>query len=144
MAGLAVDGLVSGMDTTALINSLMQLEAIPQTLLKKKASTTQIMITALQGLNTKVAALATLATAAAKPQALELYSASSTSAKVSVTAGPGAGAGQIDVTVGKLAQAQVTVTGPVTQWPSTSLTITKADLTEVVITAKSTSLNDMV
>ena len=38
MAEWLVDGLVSGLDTTSLINSLMQVEAIPQTLLKNKVT----------------------------------------------------------------------------------------------------------
>ena len=45
----------------------MQTEALPQTLLKNKSYDVQNMVSALQGLNNKVAALATQATAAAKP-----------------------------------------------------------------------------
>ena len=71
--GISLDGLASGLDTTALISSMMQVEAIPQTLLKNKSSGIQSMVSALQGLNSKVAALATQATAAAKPGALDLY-----------------------------------------------------------------------
>ena len=71
--GISLDGLASGLDTTALISSIMQVDAIPQTLLKNKSSDIQSMVSALQGLNTKVAALATQATAAAKPGALDLY-----------------------------------------------------------------------
>ena len=36
--GISLDGLASGLDTTALISSIMQVEAIPQTLLKNKSS----------------------------------------------------------------------------------------------------------
>ncbi len=71
--GISLDGLASGLDTTALISSLMQSEALPQTLLKNKSYDIQSMVSALQGLNGKVAALATQATAAAKPGALDLY-----------------------------------------------------------------------
>ena len=42
--GFAVDGLSSSLDTTALINGLMQLEAIPQSLLKNKVSGAQTTI----------------------------------------------------------------------------------------------------
>ncbi len=56
---LSLDGLASGLDTTTLIKSLMQIEAIPQTLLKNKVSATKTMVSALQALNTKVADLAT-------------------------------------------------------------------------------------
>ena len=140
----AIDGLVSGLDTTSLINSLMQVEAVPQTQLKAKVSSAQTMISALQGLNTQVAALADLATKAAKPTALDVYSATSSSTGVTVATSAGAAAGQIDLVVGKLAQTQVTVSGPVTVWPDTNLTFTRADGTVTTVTGASTSLDDMV
>ena len=65
--GMAVDGLISGLDTTSLINSLMQAEAIPQTLLKSKVTDSTTYITAMQALNSKIAALADLATKTSKP-----------------------------------------------------------------------------
>jgi flagellar hook-associated protein 2 len=144
--GLAVDGLVSGLDTTALINSLMQVEGIPQTLLKKKVSASQAFITALQGLNTKVASLADLATKTAKPTALDLYSATSSSTKVSVTAKTGAAAGQLDLVVDQLAQNQKSVSAPLTVWPDAPpvLTIKSNDGTLKEVTAASTSLDDVV
>ncbi|TFC98613.1 flagellar hook-associated protein [Cryobacterium sinapicolor] len=139
-----IDGLASGLDTTSLINSLMQVEAVPQTQLKAKVSSAQTMITALQGLNTQVAALADLATKAAKPAALDVYSATSSSTGVTVATSAGAAAGQLDLVVGKLAQTQVVVSGPVTVWPDTTLTLTRADGTVTTVTAASTSLDDMV
>ena len=39
MGSMGIDGIVSGLDTTSLINSLMQVEAMPQTLLKQKVIT---------------------------------------------------------------------------------------------------------
>ena len=101
---LAIDGLVSGLDTTSLINSLMQLEAVPQTLLKNRVTASQAYISALQGLNAKVAALGELAMKTAKPTALELYSTTSSSPKVTATATTGAGPGEIDLVVDQLAQ----------------------------------------
>ncbi|MET0934143.1 MAG: flagellar filament capping protein FliD [Mycetocola sp.] len=142
--GLALDGLASGLDTTALINSLMQLEAIPQSLLKTKVSGTQSVITALQSLNTKVASLGELATTASKPGALATFAATSSSDKVSVTVATGATAGQLDIVVDKLAQAQTTVSAAVTAWPEAALTITGTDGVAVAVTAASTSLDDVV
>ena len=81
--GISLDGLASGLDTTALIGSIMQSEALPQTLLKNKSYDIQSVVSALQGLNGKVAALATQATAAAKPGALDLYTATTSSDKSS-------------------------------------------------------------
>ena len=37
---LAIDGLVSGLDTTTMITSLMKIEAVPQTLLKNNVTST--------------------------------------------------------------------------------------------------------
>ncbi len=108
--GLSLDGLASGLDTTALISSMMQVEALPQTLLKNKSSSVQSMVSALQGLNGKVAALATQATTAGKPDSLDLYLATTSSDKaVTATAGPAATSGSIDFQVTQLAQTQVTV-----------------------------------
>jgi flagellar hook-associated protein 2 len=140
----AIDGLVSGLDTTSLINSLMSLEAQPQTLLKAKVATSQTFIAALQALNSQVSTLATSATSTAKAGALDLYSATSSSPGVVVTTSTGVTAGQLDVVVGKLAQNQVTVSGAVTEWPDTNLTVTGANGTVTTITAASTSLDDVV
>ena len=110
--GMAVDGLISGLNTTQLIDSLMQAEAIPQTLLKNKVTDSTTYITAMQALNTKVAALADSATKLAKPAGVDLHTASTSSTAVTATAGPGAVDGTIDFTVDTLAQSQVMVTGP--------------------------------
>jgi flagellar hook-associated protein 2 len=59
--GSTVDGLVSGMDTTALIASMMQVEAAPQTALKVKVSTAQNVVGSYQSVNSKLAALKTAA-----------------------------------------------------------------------------------
>ena len=139
----AVDGLSSGLDTAALIKSLIQLEAIPQNILKNKVSGTQNTISALQQLNTRIASLATLAKDTAKPAALDLFTAktSSTSATASVTTG--ASVASLNFTVANLAQTQVSVTDAVTAWPDTAVTITSPE-GAVAITAASTSLDDVV
>lgn len=143
--GLAVDGLISGLKTTDLIDQLMQAEAVPQTLLKSKVATSTTYITAMQALNTKVAALADLATKTAKPATSDLHTATSSSTAVTATAGAGAVDGTIDFTVDKVAQSQVTVTGPLTQWPDQPpvLTFVAADGTMTQVTATSSSLADV-
>lgn len=141
--GISLDGLASGLDTTALIGSLMQVEAIPQTQLKNKSYEIQTMVSALQGLNSKVAALATQATAAAKPGALDVYAASLSSDKVTATTTAAAKAGSIDFTVTKLAQTQVTVTDKVVGWPYTTMTITSGGQSYTV-TPLTSSLDDVV
>jgi flagellar hook-associated protein 2 len=140
---LAVDGLSSNLDTTALINSLMQLEAIPQNLLKNRVSGTQSAISALQQLNAKIASLATLAQDTAKPAALDLFTAKTDSGGVTTTITSGASAASLSFVVDKVAKTQVTVTDALTAWPDTAITIT-GPKGAVEITAASTSLDDLV
>lgn len=114
---LGVDGLVSGLDTTSLINQLMQVEAGPQTALKSKQSSTKALVTALQALNTKTASLGTTAATAAKPESWSVWKASVTGGAATA---PGAGAtasasasaqpGTLTFTVDAVAQAQLSVT----------------------------------
>ncbi|RKR13621.1 flagellar filament capping protein FliD [Arthrobacter oryzae] len=144
--GISLDGLASGLDTTALISSIMQSEALPQTLLKNKSYDVQTMVSALQGLNGKVAALATQATAAAKPGALDLYTATTSSDKVAATTSAAAKPGSLDFQVTQLAQTQVTVTpkvNGVTGWPYTTLTINTGGA-NYTVTPASSSLDDLV
>ncbi|RAX49710.1 flagellar hook-associated protein [Arthrobacter sp. AQ5-05] len=141
--GLALDGLASGLDTTSLIKSLMQVEAIPQAILKNKVSATKTMVAALQALNTKVADLATLTTKLAKPESLQLFNTAGSSEGLKVTTSTGATSGTLDLTVNKLAQSQLQVSDPVTEWDASTITIT-AGGTDTVITAKSNSLDDII
>lgn len=144
-SGLGIDGLVSGLDTTSLINSLMTAESQPQTLLKTKVTDTQTNITALQGLNTQVASLATLATSAKSPTALSLFTTSTTSTAVTAKAGVTAAPGSFDLVVGQVAQAKVGVSQAFTAATApAALTIVSASGASTSITPKSSSLDDIV
>ena len=114
MATMGIDGLVSGLDTTSLITQLMQAEAMPQTLLKSKVTATQTFITALQGLNTRVASLADAAKSAAKTESWDAVTAASSGKSVTATASTSAQASSLSFTVDRLATAQTSVTGNVT------------------------------
>lgn len=141
----AIDGLVSGLDTTTLINSLMSVEAAPQNLLKASVAKSQTLISSLQGLNTQVAGLATLAANAAKSGALDLFAAVSSSATVTTSVSAGASPGQIDVVVGSLARSQVGVSAAMAGWPATPAVVTIiADGVTTEISPASSSLNDVV
>jgi flagellar hook-associated protein 2 len=146
----AIDGLASGMNTTAMINSLMAVEAMPQTQLKTKLASNQSMISSLQGLNTRLTLLQGTAEAAAKPGALNLFSATSSAPSLTATTTAAASAGSIDVTVTKLASTQVNVTAPMTAWPTDAgggpakLTIVDAAGKQTEIAPASTSLDDVV
>ncbi|MDT0165151.1 flagellar filament capping protein FliD [Actinotalea sp. AC32] len=145
---MGIDGLVSGLDTTSLISQLMQVEAMPQTMLKQKSSSTQTLVTALQGLNTKVASLAESATKAAKPASWDLYKGTSTATSVTVKAGATAQPGSVSFSVDSLATARTSLTAAVKDDGSllgtaTTLTIRSDAGTYVTVTPTSGSLADV-
>ena len=142
--GLSIDGLSSGLDTTSLINSLITLEAAPQNLIKSKAAAVQTRISALQGLNSAVADLATKAGKLAEPKGLELYTASNSSAKVTTTVGAGAKPAAVDFSVSQLAQSQVSVSKNLAAWPYTTMTVTGEGGQPITVTPLTTSLDDVV
>lgn len=141
MGSLGIDGLVSGLDTTALINQLMQVEAAPQTLLKSKQSATSSLVTALQSLNTKVASLGDAATTAAKPASWTAFTAVSSATSVTATAGASAQASALTFRVDSVAASQVSLVDPAALGGTTFTIKRGATLTEV--TAASTSADDI-
>ncbi|WP_242091306.1 flagellar filament capping protein FliD [Curtobacterium sp. DN_7.5] len=145
-SSLAIDGLVSGLKTTDLINSLMSIEQVPQTLLKNKVTTTNSFISSLQTINGLVQTLASKASDAAKATSLDVFAATSSSAGVTATTGTGASAGSVSFTVGSTATAQVGVTAAMSTWSDAAgpLTIVRADGTQTTVTPASGSLDDTV
>ncbi|QQD77534.1 flagellar filament capping protein FliD [Curtobacterium sp. YC1] len=143
---LAIDGLVSGLKTTDLINSLMSVEGVPQTLLKNKLTSTNSFISSLQTINGLVQGLATKAADAAKATSLDLFTATSSAPSVTAVTGTGAGAGSISFTVGSTASAQVGVTAAMSTWSSEAqpITVVGADGRSTTVTPKSGSLDDAV
>ncbi|MET4061659.1 flagellar hook-associated protein 2 [Arthrobacter sp. UYP6] len=129
MAG--IDGLISGLKTSEMIASLMQIEARPQNILKTKVAASQTFVSALQQLNTKMAAMAEAAGKTAKPAGTDLYSAASSSDKVTAAVTAGAAAGSLDMVVKQTASAQVSLSAALTSWPT--------DATEITINAAGTS-----
>jgi flagellar hook-associated protein 2 len=105
MANASIGGLVSGLDTATIINQLMQLEAQPQTRLRAKVTTEQNALTALQALNTKLAALAVKAGDLSKMTAWSASTATSDSEHVTATTDAGAAAGSLSFSVVRLATA---------------------------------------
>ncbi|MBO9045217.1 flagellar filament capping protein FliD [Curtobacterium flaccumfaciens pv. flaccumfaciens] len=143
---LAIDGLVSGLKTTDLINSLMSVEGVPQTLLKNKLTTTNSFISSLQTLNGLIQGLATKAADAAKASSLDLFAATSTAPSVTAVTGTGATAGSISFTVGSTASAQVGVTAAMSTWSTGAqpITIVGTDGKSTTVTPVSGSLDDAV
>jgi flagellar hook-associated protein 2 len=107
----SVSGLVSGMDTTALISQLMQIEAQPQAQLKTKLAGTQTDAAAYRDINTSFAALATAAGALTKSASWGLTKASSSDTSITATTTAGAAAGSLTFTVDRLATAHSVMAG---------------------------------
>ena len=101
----AVDGLVSGLDTTTIVSQLMSLERAPQTRLKTSLTAQQADVTAYQAINTKMAALQTAAEKVASAATWTQGKATSSSAAVTATAGAGAVSGSMTFSVTALAKA---------------------------------------
>jgi len=146
---LGIDGLATGLDTTSIINSLMQIEAGPQTLLKSKQTAASATVTALQGINVRLASLAASAETAAKASNWTSFTATSNTTSVAVTAGSTATAGSITFSVDQVATKQISLTSTVTDGSQLTadnpptLSVKKADGTIVSFTAASNSLSDI-
>ncbi|RDH96100.1 flagellar hook-associated protein 2 [Curtobacterium sp. AG1037] len=145
-SSLAIDGLVSGLKTTDLINSLMTIEQVPQTLLKNKLTDTNSFISSLQTINGLVQTLASKATDAAKPTSLDVFTAKSSSTAATVSTRDAAAAGSLSFTIGGTASAQVGVTAAMSTWASDAepITIVGSDGKQTSVTPASGSLDDAV
>ncbi len=143
--GLGIDGLSSGLDTTAIINALIAAESRPQALMKSRVVTDTALVTAMQALNTKFAALTSQAGALAKTGGLDMFQATSSSDAITAKLGPGAVTTSLNLSVNALARAQSNVSGPMTEWPASPavMTFVKGDGTTTEVTAESTSLDAM-
>ncbi len=143
---LAIDGLVSGLKTTDLINSLMTIEQVPQTLLKNKLTDTNSFVSSLQTINSLVQTLATKAGDAAKATSLDVYGATSSSTGVTVATDATASAGSVSFQVGSTAAAHVGVTSAMSTWAPAAepLTLVGADGKKTTATPASGSLDDAV
>ncbi|QHT58103.1 flagellar filament capping protein FliD [Cellulomonas sp. H30R-01] len=109
MATMGIDGLVSGLQTTDLINQLMQVESAPQTLLKSKQAATTNLVTALQSLNTKVSSLKDAATKAATASSWDVTKASASAASVTATTSTGSTPTELTFRIDALAASQVSL-----------------------------------
>jgi flagellar hook-associated protein 2 len=105
MAVSSVSGLASGVDTSSLVSQLIAVERNSQTLLKNRLSTEQSNVSSLQGLNSKLASLATAAEKLTKADGWSTVKATSSSDKVTATATSATTPGAISFTVDRLATA---------------------------------------
>lgn len=103
----AVDGLISGINTTQMISQLMQLEAAPQTALKGKVSNQNKLVSAYQAINTKFSNLQTAANTLTLADTWKATKATSSSTAVAATASAGASTGNVTFDVKALSRAEV-------------------------------------
>ncbi len=101
----SIDGLVSGLNTTQIIDQLMQVAAQPQTNLKNQVSTEQTTVSALQKVNSALAAVATKAGDLSQMSGWTPSTATSSNDNVTVQADAGAAVGSLSFTIGGLASA---------------------------------------
>ena len=138
-----VDGLVSGMDTTSVINQLMQVEAATQTRLKAKISTAQTAVSSYQSVNSKLSALKSAADSLGQLSTWRGIKASSTSSTVTATAltGTNGNAGTTTFDVARLAKNQITTakvdtSADITSEGQISITIGSGDPVDIALTDK--------
>ena len=106
----SIDGIVSGLDTTSVVASLMVLERMPQTRLKSQQGSMQTILNAYRSLNTNVASLRDAAAKATTSTAWEQTKATSSNpALAGVSTTSGAATGRFTFTVGRLAAASTAV-----------------------------------
>src|SRR5687768_17164043 len=110
MATGSVDGLVSGMDTTSIINQLLTLEATGQTALKTRVLTHQTVQKAYQAVNMKMTALQTAAATLTKPDTWRAVKATASSDAVTATATSSASPGSFRFDVTQLAAGETWAT----------------------------------
>lgn len=116
---MSVDGLVSGMDTTALITQLLQAEAAPQTQLKVRLAKAETQASAYRTVNTAFAAVRAAAEALSAATVTAGRTATSTAETVAASAAATAVDGStVTFTVTQLAAAQVSTSHG--QWASTA------------------------
>src|SRR6185436_4235139 len=116
--GTTIDGLVSGLKTTDLINQLMTAEAMPQTQLKTKLTSTQNAAATFRAINTKVDGLRTAADALMLPGAWQSVKTGSTSPSVTAVTGTGATAGTLTFSVKAVAAVHTEISA--VNWTATT------------------------
>jgi len=129
MSSMSVDGLISGLNTTSLISSLMQLEAAPQNALKSSLAGENTAITALQSINTSLASVKTAATALTTNTGWQGLSATSSNSSVTVTSSSSAVTGQVTFDVLSTAASHVLASDPVTGLTATVASSAGLDIT---------------
>ncbi|AGL21200.1 flagellar filament capping protein FliD [Actinoplanes sp. N902-109] len=140
----SVDGLVSGLSTSSMITSLLQVEAAPQTRLKTKVSAAQTVVSSYQSVNAKLVALKN---AAADVGALSTWrgvkpTTNSSSVTATAVGGTNTATGSMTFDVVSLAKGQSTTariatSGDVTSADSFTVSVGSGDPVTIALTDKS-------
>lgn len=141
---MKIDGMISGTKTTEMIDSLMKVHAIPQTMLKAKITDRNSVISNLQSLNTSMQGLFDKAKAARSGTSLAAFTATSSSESVTVAAGAKASPFSTGIVVDAVAKAHSIVTTAAGQdgWGGT-FTLVGADGTKKEIVPTGSSPQDL-
>ncbi|MCE0508681.1 MULTISPECIES: flagellar filament capping protein FliD [Microbacterium] len=142
---LSLDGLVSGLKTTEVIKALMDVHAIPRSLLKAKMDDKNGIVSQLQTLNTAIQNLATAAEKAAVPDGLARFTTTSSSPSVTVATRAGAAPLSADIVVDQVATNHTIVSAATQGWPVDPpvITLENAKGERVQVTADSASMQDV-
>ncbi|WP_324650441.1 flagellar filament capping protein FliD [Georgenia sp. H159] len=119
---IGIDGMVSGLDTTKIVDGLIAIQANQRVLLKQKSSAASSLVSALQALNSRVSSLATAAKKVADPASWGVTKATSSSDTVTVSADATAKPGTVELRVDQLAKGQVSLLDPAALGGGFSLT----------------------
>jgi flagellar hook-associated protein 2 len=141
---MKLDGLVSGLKTSELIDALMNVSAIPKKLITTKIADRTAVITNLQSLNKSLQDLAATASTASGAHSLAAFTATASSESVTVSAGPRASAFSTGVVVDATAAAHSLVTAAAGSgtWGGT-FTLVAADGTRTEVTPSGTGAADL-
>ncbi len=141
---MKIDGLVSGLKTSELIDALINVAAIPKKLITNKITDRNAVITNLQSLNKTLQELVTKAKTAAGPHSLAAFTASASSESVTVVAGPQASAFSTGVVVDATASAHsiVTAAAGADAWGG-AFTLVAADGTTTEVTPTGNGPQDL-
>jgi flagellar capping protein FliD len=117
---MSVDGLISGMDTTSLINGLLKAEAGPQTALRTRLGASQTAASAYRTVNTTFAAVRAAAEFLTKSENWTATKATSSASSVAISASSTASTGSLSFTVEKTAAAHSVLNKNTAAWTSAS------------------------
>ncbi|WP_170861017.1 flagellar filament capping protein FliD [Trujillonella endophytica] len=124
---MSISGLASNLDTSTIISQLMQLEALPQTLLKTKLTDAKADASAYRTVNSVVSTLQSAAENLTKAATWAPVKATSSSTSVSASATAGAATGQVSFRVDNLAANHVLISSADWTPSASAMTLTVAD-----------------